>query len=84
MSDLPLKSILIKIEASTHKKLMQVKVDTGLTMNEFVNLAILNYLDNSKTNEISKNIISLVDEQTILINELLKQNKLLKKEIEKF
>lgn len=41
----PLKSILIKVEASTHKKLMQLKVDTGLTMNDYINSAISNQLN---------------------------------------
>lgn len=42
--DEPLKSILIKLESSTHKKLMQMKVDTGLTMNDYIVSAIKNQL----------------------------------------
>ena len=42
--DEPLKSILIKLETSTHKKLMQMKVDTGLTMNDYIVSAIKNQL----------------------------------------
>ena len=43
-ADKPLKSILIKVDAFTHKKLMQLKVDTGLTMNDYINSAISNQL----------------------------------------
>ena len=42
--ELPLKSILIKLETSTHKQLMQMKVDTGLTMNDYIVSAIKNQL----------------------------------------
>ncbi len=41
----PLKSILIKVEASTHKKLMLMKAHTGLTMNDYINSAISNQLN---------------------------------------
>ena len=41
----PLKSILIKVEASTHKKLMQTRTDKGITMNDYINSAIINQLN---------------------------------------
>ena len=36
-----LKSMLIKVDIETHKRLMQMRVNTGKMMNDFINEAII-------------------------------------------
>ena len=36
-----LKSMLIKVDSTTHKRLMQMRVDSGKMMNDFINEAII-------------------------------------------
>ncbi|WP_353098024.1 hypothetical protein [Empedobacter brevis] len=39
--EIKLKSMLIKVDSTTHKRLMQMRVDSGKMMNDFINEAII-------------------------------------------
>ena len=40
-TEIKLKSMLIKVDIETHKRLMQMRVNTGKMMNDFINEAII-------------------------------------------
>ena len=40
-TEIKLKSMLIKVDSTTHKRLMQMRVDSGKMMNDFINEAII-------------------------------------------